>query len=67
MRSIMKAPRPNAMSAVASRARRASAMAHRRRRMISRAERARARALAELNGNLHAYLMVERLADGQRF
>jgi hypothetical protein len=34
--------------------------------MIARAEKALARAIAELNGNLHAYLMVERLADGGR-
>jgi hypothetical protein len=34
---------------------------------MSQAEWARARAFAELKGNLHAYLMVERLADGLQF
>jgi hypothetical protein len=59
--------RRNGLGAALSRARREFAKMRRRRERIARAERSRARAIAELHGNLHAYLMVERLADGERF
>ena len=40
---------------------RTAAVAHRR-RIIAQAERARERAIADLEGNLHALLMVDRFA-----
>jgi hypothetical protein len=64
---VLRAPRPSAMFTAASRARRTSARAQRRRAMIAHAELALSRAFAELEGNLRAYVMVERLADDQQF